>query len=55
MKSLLKLVLVLAIAHLLAVVGFGALVAGLFLRGASRHETIPVHDPRILESIHYHE
>ncbi len=40
---------------LLAVVGFGALVAGLFLRGASRHETIPVHDPRILESIHYHE
>ncbi|MFM7209954.1 MAG: hypothetical protein ACKOY8_09070 [Verrucomicrobiota bacterium] len=40
---------------LLAVVGFGALVAGIFLRGASRHETIPVHDPRILESIHYHE
>jgi hypothetical protein len=39
----------------LAVLGFGAIVAGLFLRGASRHETIPVHDPRILESINYHE
>ncbi len=40
---------------LVAIVGFGALVIALFLRGASQQKTIPVHDPRILESIHYHE
>jgi hypothetical protein len=39
----------------LAVLGFGALVVAVLLRAAGRHETIPVHDPRILESIHYHE
>ena len=40
---------------LTAIVGFGGIVIALFLRGAAKHETIPVHDPRILESIHYHE
>ena len=40
---------------LLAIVGFGGIVFALFLRGAGRQETIPVHDPRILESINYHE
>jgi hypothetical protein len=40
---------------LLAIVGFGAIVIALFLRSASKQETIPVHDPRILESINYHE
>jgi hypothetical protein len=39
----------------LAVLGFGALVVAGLLRAAGRHETIPVHDPRILESINYHE
>ena len=33
----------------------GAIVIGLFLRSSTKAETIPVHDPRILESIHYHE
>ena len=32
-----------------------AIVFAIFLRGAAKHETIPVHDPRILESINYHE
>ena len=40
---------------LLAIAGFGAIVIALFLRSASKQETIPVHDPRILESINYHE
>ena len=40
---------------LLAIVGFGGIVFALFLRGAAKNETIPVHDPRILESINYHE
>lgn len=40
---------------LAALLGFGGIVIAVFLRGASRHETIPVHDPRILESINYHE
>ncbi len=40
---------------LLAIFGFGALVIGLFLRSSTKAETIPVHDPRILESINYHE
>jgi hypothetical protein len=40
---------------LLAIAGFGAIVLALFLRSASKQETIPVHDPRILESINYHE
>ena len=40
---------------LLAIAGFGAIVIGLFLRSATKAETIPVHDPRILESINYHE
>ena len=39
----------------LAVLGFGAIVVAVLLRAAGRHETIPVHDPRILESINYHE
>lgn len=40
---------------LLAIIGFGAVVIAIFLWGASKNETIPVHDPRILESINYHE
>ncbi len=40
---------------LAALLGFGGIVIAVFLRSASRHETIPVHDPRILESINYHE
>jgi hypothetical protein len=40
---------------LLAIAGFGAIVIGLFLRSSTKAETIPVHDPRILESINYHE
>jgi hypothetical protein len=40
---------------LAAIIGFGGIVIALFLRGAAKHETIPVHDPRILESINYHE
>jgi len=40
---------------LLAIIGFGAVVIAIFLRSASRNEAIPVHDPRILESINYHE
>jgi hypothetical protein len=40
---------------LVAILGFGGIVFALFLRGAAKQETIPVHDPRILESIHYHE
>jgi hypothetical protein len=40
---------------LLAILGFGGIVLGLFLRSSAKAETIPVHDPRILESIHYHE
>ena len=40
---------------LLAIVGFGGIVFALFLRGAAKNETIPVHAPRILESINYHE
>jgi len=40
---------------LAAILGFGGVVIALFLRGAAKHQTIPVHDPRILESIHYHE
>ena len=40
---------------LLAIAGFGCLVIGLFLRASTKAETIPVHDPRILESINYHE
>lgn len=40
---------------LLAIIGFGGIVIGLFLRNSAQVETIPVHDPRILESIHYHE
>lgn len=39
----------------LSILGFGCIVYALFLRGASQIETIPVHDPRILESINYHE
>jgi hypothetical protein len=39
----------------LAVLGFGAIVVAVLLRASGRHETIPVHDPRILESINYHE
>ena len=39
----------------LAVLGFGAVVVAVLLRASGRHETIPVHDPRILESINYHE
>jgi hypothetical protein len=38
-----------------SILGFGGIVLALFLRGASKQETIPVHDPRILESINYHE
>lgn len=38
-----------------ALVGIGALVFGIFLRSAARHETIPIHDPRIAESVNYHE
>jgi len=38
-----------------SILGFGGIVIALFLRGAAKHETIPVHDPRILESINYHE
>jgi hypothetical protein len=37
------------------IIGFGGIVFAIFLRGAAKHETIPVHDPRILESINYHE
>jgi len=40
---------------LLSVVGFGALVGAVFLRSAGRAECIPVHDPRIQESLDYHE
>ena len=40
---------------LLAILGFGGIVIGLFLRSSAQAETIPVHDPRILESINYHE
>ena len=40
---------------LLAIFGFGAIVVGLFLRSSTQAETIPIHDPRILESIQYHE
>jgi hypothetical protein len=40
---------------LLAILGFGGIVLGLFLRSSAKAETIPVHDPRILESIQYHE
>jgi hypothetical protein len=40
---------------LLSVVGFGALVAAVFLRSARQAECIPVHDPRIQESLDYHE
>lgn len=40
---------------LLSVLGFGALVAAVFLRSAGRAECIPVHDPRIQESLDYHE
>lgn len=38
-----------------ALLGFGGLVIGIFVRCASRREVIPVHDPRILESVNYHE
>lgn len=40
---------------LLSVLGFGAVVAAVFLRSAGRAECIPVHDPRIQESLDYHE
>ena len=40
---------------LLAVAGFGALVIAIFLRTARTAECIPIHDPRIRESIDYHE
>ena len=40
---------------LVAILGFGGIVFALYLRGAAKQETIPVHDPRILESINYHE
>jgi hypothetical protein len=40
---------------LLAVVGFGALVFAIFLRTARNAECIPIHDPRISESLEYHE
>lgn len=40
---------------LAAVVGFGGLVIAVLLYCASKRQTIPVHDPRILESINYHE
>jgi hypothetical protein len=40
---------------LLAVLGFGALVTAVFLRSAGTAECIPIHDPRIRESIDYHE
>lgn len=39
----------------LSVVGFGLLVAAVFLRSAGQAECIPIHDPRIQESIDYHE
>lgn len=40
---------------LTAILGFGGVVMALYLRDAARRETVPVHDPRILESINYHE
>jgi len=40
---------------LLAVLGFGALVTAVFLRSAGSAECIPIHAPRIRESIDYHE
>jgi len=40
---------------LLSVLGFGAVVAAVFLRSAGQAECIPVHDPRIQESLDYHE
>ncbi len=40
---------------LLSVLGFGALVAAVFLRSAGRAECLPIHDPRIQESLDYHE
>ncbi|MDR2981478.1 MAG: hypothetical protein LBV12_04435 [Puniceicoccales bacterium] len=38
-----------------AIVGFGGIVFGIFLRSSAKHEPIPIHDPRINESINYHE
>ena len=38
-----------------ALVGMGGIVLGIFLRSAAKQEIIPIHDPRIKESINYHE
>ena len=38
-----------------AVIGLGGIVMAVFLHSASKNRPIPVHDPRILESVSYHE
>lgn len=38
-----------------AVIGLGGVVMAVFLHSASKQQPVPIHDPRILESISYHE
>jgi hypothetical protein len=38
-----------------AVIGLGGVVMFVFLHSASKQQPVPIHDPRILESISYHE
>ncbi len=40
---------------LASIVGLGGLCVWAFLRSVPKAQPIPIHDPRILESIHYHE
>ena len=38
-----------------SLVGIGGLVIWAFLKSRPQAEDIPIHDPRIEESLHYHE
>ena len=40
---------------LAAILGLGGVVMFVFLHSASKQQPIPIHDPRVLESINYHE
>lgn len=41
--------------EVLVLVGLGCLCAVAYLRSAAAHRPVPIHDPRILESLHAHE
>lgn len=38
-----------------AIIGLGGVVMFVFLHSASKQQPIPIHDPRVLDSVNYHE